>query len=68
MRNLQLIAASLALALLALALPAASVASAAASAMPALPSELTAPPPAHGGGLDRNGCHHNRKTGDYHCH
>ena len=22
----------------------------------------------HGGGLDRYGCHHNRKTGDYHCH
>ncbi|MGO4813800.1 YHYH domain-containing protein [Cupriavidus sp. 2MCAB6] len=23
---------------------------------------------AHGGGLDANGCHHNRKTGEYHCH
>lgn len=23
---------------------------------------------AHGGGLDGNGCHMNRKTGDYHCH
>ncbi|MEY9328258.1 YHYH domain-containing protein [Sinorhizobium fredii] len=23
---------------------------------------------AHGGGLDQNGCHHNRKTGGYHCH
>lgn len=23
---------------------------------------------AHGGGLDANGCHHNHKTGDYHCH
>jgi endonuclease YncB( thermonuclease family) len=22
----------------------------------------------HGGGLDQYGCHHNRKTGDYHCH
>jgi hypothetical protein len=22
----------------------------------------------HGGGLDSNGCHTNRKTGDYHCH
>lgn len=22
----------------------------------------------HGGGLDKNGCHTNRKTGDYHCH
>lgn len=23
---------------------------------------------AHPGGLDASGCHHNRKTGDYHCH
>lgn len=23
---------------------------------------------AHGGGLDANGCHTNRKTGDHHCH
>lgn len=23
---------------------------------------------AHGGGLDANGCHHNRKAGGYHCH
>lgn len=23
---------------------------------------------AHGGGLDRNGCHTNHKTGEYHCH
>lgn len=23
---------------------------------------------AHSGGLDASGCHHNRKTGDYHCH
>ena len=22
----------------------------------------------HGGGLDRNGCHTNRNTGEYHCH
>ena len=22
----------------------------------------------HSGGLDKNGCHHNRKTGGYHCH
>jgi hypothetical protein len=22
----------------------------------------------HGGGLDSDGCHTNRKTGDYHCH
>ena len=26
------------------------------------------PAGAHSGGLDRNGCHTNRKTGDYHCH
>jgi hypothetical protein len=23
---------------------------------------------AHGGGLDAKGCHHDRKTGGYHCH
>ena len=23
---------------------------------------------AHGGGLNAEGCHHNRSTGDYHCH
>jgi hypothetical protein len=23
---------------------------------------------AHGGGLDSNGCHHDRKRGGYHCH
>lgn len=23
---------------------------------------------AHGGGTDKNGCHTNHKTGDYHCH
>jgi len=23
---------------------------------------------AHGGGLDRHGCHHDRKNGGYHCH
>jgi len=22
----------------------------------------------HGGGLNADGCHNNRKTGDYHCH
>ncbi|MBT9528526.1 MAG: YHYH domain-containing protein [Rhizobacter sp.] len=22
----------------------------------------------HGGGLDKDGCHHDRKNGDYHCH
>ena len=28
----------------------------------------TAPVEAHGGGLNSEGCHNNRKTGDYHCH
>lgn len=23
---------------------------------------------AHGGGLNKEGCHNNRRTGDYHCH
>jgi hypothetical protein len=23
---------------------------------------------AHGGGLDRNGCHHDNSNGNYHCH
>jgi hypothetical protein len=23
---------------------------------------------AHSGGTDKNGCHHDRKTGTYHCH
>ena len=23
---------------------------------------------AHGGGLNKQGCHNNRSTGDYHCH
>src|SRR5687768_345319 len=27
-----------------------------------------APAIAHGGGLNAEGCHNNRKTGDYHCH
>lgn len=29
---------------------------------------LAQPASAHSGGLDKNGCHTNRKTGDYHCH
>ncbi|MBP0639119.1 YHYH domain-containing protein [Cupriavidus sp. AcVe19-6a] len=29
---------------------------------------LSSPAHAHGGGLDANGCHTNRTTGDYHCH
>lgn len=28
----------------------------------------TAPASAHPGGLNSEGCHNNRKTGDYHCH
>ncbi len=27
-----------------------------------------APGLAHGGGVNAQGCHNNRKTGDYHCH
>ena len=23
---------------------------------------------AHGGGVDKHGCHHDKKAGDYHCH
>lgn len=23
---------------------------------------------AHSGGTDKNGCHHDRKSGTYHCH
>lgn len=29
---------------------------------------LAAPAFAHGGGLNSQGCHTNRKTGEYHCH
>ena len=29
---------------------------------------LITPAFAHGGGLNAQGCHNNRKTGDYHCH
>ena len=29
---------------------------------------LPSPALAHGGGLDKDGCHTNRKTGEYHCH
>jgi hypothetical protein len=32
------------------------------ASVPALPAV------AHGGGLNSEGCHNNRKTGDYHCH
>lgn len=29
---------------------------------------FAAPALGHGGGLNSEGCHNNRKTGDYHCH
>lgn len=29
---------------------------------------VATPALAHGGGLNAQGCHNNRKTGDYHCH
>ena len=29
---------------------------------------IVEPALAHGGGLDGQGCHHNRKVGGYHCH
>lgn len=29
---------------------------------------VAAPAFPHGGGLNAEGCHNNRKTGDYHCH
>lgn len=29
---------------------------------------LSSPVFAHGGGLNKEGCHNNRKTGEYHCH
>lgn len=34
------------------------------AALMAVPSAVAA----HGGGLDGQGCHHNRKAGGYHCH
>lgn len=42
--------------------PAAALCLAAALAWPAVPAG------AHSGGLDKDGCHTNRKTGEYHCH
>lgn len=33
-----------------------------------VPSGFTYPALAHPGGLNAEGCHNNRKTGDYHCH
>jgi len=34
----------------------------------ALALGATAPAFGHGGGLDKQGCHHDRKRGGYHCH
>lgn len=34
----------------------------------ALTVAIPDPAYAHGGGLNKEGCHSNRKTGDYHCH
>jgi hypothetical protein len=31
-------------------------------------SRTSAPVVAHGGGLDRYGCHRDNKAGNYHCH
>jgi hypothetical protein len=33
-----------------------------------LSSQMPQPLAAHGGGLNAEGCHNNRKTGEYHCH
>ena len=35
---------------------------------PLLLAAPTTPSLAHPGGLNSEGCHNNRKTGDYHCH
>ncbi|MGN6155396.1 MAG: excalibur calcium-binding domain-containing protein [Sphingomicrobium sp.] len=37
-------------------------------ASPFVAVSASSPTSAHPGGLDANGCHHNRKTGDNHCH
>jgi hypothetical protein len=46
-------------------LPSLCVAGAFLAFVGAIPS---VPAVAHGGGLNAEGCHNNRKTGDYHCH
>lgn len=40
----------------------------AAAALIAAPTALPMAAFAHGGGTNADGCHTNRKTGDYHCH
>ncbi len=37
-------------------------------ALAAVALASSAPASAHPGGLNAEGCHNNRKTGDYHCH
>jgi hypothetical protein len=39
-----------------------------AVALPLMVTAPVTPAAAHGGGLNAQGCHNNRKTGDYHCH
>ena len=39
-----------------------------ALALPAISLVVAAPASAHPGGLDKNGCHHDTKTSEYHCH
>ncbi|WP_413818568.1 excalibur calcium-binding domain-containing protein [Sphingobium sp.] len=36
--------------------------------LPSLLLVIASPAIAHPGGLNAQGCHNNRKTGDYHCH
>jgi len=36
--------------------------------VPLLFLPVSVPAASHGGGLNSEGCHNNRKTGDYHCH
>lgn len=47
---------------------AARAAISAAVAAVAVALAVAAPAHAHGGGLDKHGCHHDRKRGGYHCH
>lgn len=38
------------------------------AALAGLLAGMAVPAAAHPGGLDKHGCHTNRKTGEYHCH
>jgi endonuclease YncB( thermonuclease family) len=44
------------------------VAALAIAGAPFILSTFSGPAYSHGGGLDAQGCHHNRKAGGYHCH